>query len=82
MDMKASNPARRHALARTFRFEKTKFILYHLVLEYLQLGQVLVNGSSRLSCTYCKGSEHGFEVVQGFKCSVVQQPALYKTAKG
>jgi len=28
--------------------------LYHLVLEYLQLGQVLVNGSSRLPYTYCK----------------------------
>jgi hypothetical protein len=57
MDMKARRPARRHALARNFRFDRTRFILYHLVLECLQLGQVLVNGSSRLPYTYCKGSE-------------------------
>src|SRR3954469_15898338 len=37
-DRKASNPARRHALARTFRFERTRFMVYHLVLKYLQLG--------------------------------------------
>src|SRR5437899_2897309 len=32
-DKKASNPARRHALTRIFHFERTRFILYHLVLE-------------------------------------------------
>jgi hypothetical protein len=44
-------------------------------LEYLQLGQVLVNGSSRLPYTYCKMkcarlSGAGFSSVQ-----VVQRPA-------
>src|SRR6478672_12302689 len=79
-DKKASNPARRHALARTFRFDRTKFILYHLVLKYLQLGQVLVNGSSRLPYTYCKMKCARLSGAGVFKCSsrsatcLVQQP--------
>jgi hypothetical protein len=55
MERKARRPARRHALARNFRFDRTRFILYHLrVGMFLKLGQVLVNGSSRLPNTHCK----------------------------
>jgi hypothetical protein len=49
-------------------------------LEYLELGQVLVNGSSRLPYTYCKGSKHDFKLVQGSSVQsfsptcIVQQP--------
>src|SRR5215831_10305410 len=47
MDIKATRPARRHALARNFRFDTTRFICTTSFWNVLKLGQVLVNGSSR-----------------------------------
>src|SRR5215831_1017868 len=48
MDIKARRPARRQALARNFRFDRTRFICTTSFWNVLKLGQVLVNGSSRL----------------------------------
>src|SRR5579864_926083 len=42
----------------------------------VQLGQVLVNGSSRLPYTYCKIKCALLSGAGVFKCPVVQQPAL------
>jgi hypothetical protein len=88
MDIKARRPARRHTLERTFRFDRTRFILYHLSFGIFATWPGTGEWFQQAAYTHCKmkcarlSGAGGFQVFKSFSqpasCNSQEHPGCKK----